>query len=254
MLVMVIQDHSSNEPPGLAALLRSAQPMQQRVEEFLRQNCLCAKYYEEKLCKELARRGWFIASSLYVQQYPHIAKALEQGQEDEVEEFLKTHVRRLITDVRSSACDRWPNRAHILSDAFDAHSAEHYTLSIPVFLAQADGISNHLLNTFLFIGQGKKVCKAAKTLKKDSRFADRPLAQAFLDLLLQISGLGLQTEKRDKLVASGEVYSPLNRHGVIHGVDCDYPTEANSLRCVALISYLDWFAEVLQKESEQDPQ
>jgi hypothetical protein len=41
-------------------------------------------------------------------------------------------------------------------------------------------------------------------------------------------------------------YGPLNRHGVLHGIDLDYPTESNSLRAILLMIYLLDMTEFLR--------
>jgi len=211
-------------------------------EDFARGNRSIAKLYADTIRQELARRGWFIAGSLGTHQYQPLAKALKEGAENQVEEFLKRHVRGLISDIRKSAVKRWRERAEILADAFDAHIAGKYSLSVPVFLAQADGISADLLGAWLFTKQKGSIEQAASKVI-ERHFQERPLAKSFLGLLLEVSGLGLDTRKRDEL-------SPLNRHGVLHGLDCDYATEANSLRGIALISFLEWVAQVIPIKEE----
>jgi hypothetical protein len=81
---------------------------------------------------------------------------------------------------------------------------------------------------------------------------ERPLAGSFMGLLLKPSGLHLHTRKRDEFAASGRIFSPLNRHGVLHGLDCHYATLANRLRGIALISFLDCVAQVIP--TEKNPQ
>lgn len=223
----------------------SLERLRRQIECFSRDNELCARRYCQELCEDLAQRGWFIAGSLSPSQYDPIAKALRHGHEHEVEEFLNAHVKDLIPGIRSRALKRWPNRAHILSDAFDAHNALKYTLSVPVFLAQADGISEELLGASLFMREGEKAKEKASHLIDDEQLSRRPLAKSFLGLLLRASGLGLSTRERNGRAASGQTFSPLNRHGVLHGLDCDYPTETNGLRAIALIDFFAWVGAVL---------
>jgi hypothetical protein len=227
---------------GLKAFWDSAERQRKSIEDFARDNQLLSDFYADSIRQQLARRGWFIAGSLYPHQFLPLAMALKNREENQVEEFLKIHVRGLILDVREGALKRWQNRAVILSDAFDAHIAEKYTLSVPVLLAQADGISADLLGACLFTNQKGSIRKAAsRVITKDLH--QRPLAKSFLGLLLETSGLRLDTHKREEL-------SSLNRHGVLHGLDCDYGTEANSLRGIALISFLEWVAKVIPLKEE----
>ena len=148
--------------------------------------------------------------------------------------------------------NRWPIRKNILNDALEAHNEGKYTLSVPVLLAQADGISAGLLGSFLFTNHQGSISATAEHLMKQ-RFSDRPLAKSFLGLLLEASGLRLDTRKRDKMLAAGQIVSPLNRHGVLHGLDCDYATDTNSLRGIALIGFLEWVADIMQESNEEVP-
>jgi hypothetical protein len=59
---------------------------------------------------------------------------------------------------------------------------------------------------------------------------------SFIGILLEDSGMCTLTEKRDEKRRSGHPFSPLNRHGVMHGIDCDYATESNGLRAASLIA------------------
>lgn len=232
-----------------------ADRMTQFLEDFARDNAHLATFFEDNIRRELANRGWFIAGSLYPSQYAPLAEALKQNhRQDNVEEFLMMHVRGLVPKIESNATQRWPDRVQILKDAFDAHSAGKYTLSVPVLLAQADGISADLLDAFLFTNHhGHKVDTAAANVIKN-HCQQRPLAESFLGLLLEVSGLRVDTDKRDKQKASGVAVCPLNRHGVLHGLDRDYGTEANSLRAISLIGFLDWVASVLTGQTDDTPQ
>lgn len=234
---------------SLNEILQSAERNSQFMQDFARDNRLLAEFFTKNISQELAKRGWFIAGSLYPPQYQPLSDALKNQAEDQVEEFLKTHVRGMVSNVRKNAVERWRDRAEILDDAFDAHVQRKFTLSIPVLLAQADGISAHLLGAYLFhTDREHGSITSAASSAINNHCLDRPLYRSFLGLLLQSSGLRIQTQRRDELVASGGVYSPLNRHGVLHGLDCDYATEANSLRGVALISFLEWVAQVIPEK------
>jgi hypothetical protein len=231
-----------NQLKGLHAIVDSAERQRKFIDDFARDNRLLAKFYADTLRRELARRGWFIAGSLYPHQFQPLARALKNRAENQVEEFLKIHIRGLTSDVRESALTRWRDRDEILADAFDAHIAGKFTLSVPVFLAQADGISAELLGAYLFTNRDGSIKQAASRII-ESNFQKRPLAKSFLGLLLEASGLKSDTREREEL-------STLNRHGVLHGLDCDYATEGNSLRGIALISFLEWVAEVIPIKEE----
>jgi hypothetical protein len=250
LVQLIKQLNSLQQLSNLHAVVQSIERQQQFIEDFARNNRLLAEFYADDISQELAYRGWFIAGSLHPHQFQPLARVLKMKAEEQIEEFLKTHVRGLVSDVKKRVLTRWQERAQILADAFDAHIAGKYTLSVPVLLAQADGISADLLGAYLFTDRkGCSIREAASRAIK-SHLAERPLAKSFLSLLLKASGLRLDTRKRDELATSGLIFSPLNRHGVLHGLDCDYATEANSLRGIALIGFLEWVAQVIPIKEE----
>jgi hypothetical protein len=59
-----------------------------------------------------------------------------------------------------------------------------------------------------------------------------------LEPLFYKTSLAVRTDKRDERQRSEPWFGPLNRHGVLHGLDTDYATEENSLRTVILLQYL----------------
>ena len=232
---------------NLESILDSAMKTKRFIEKFKRDNKQIATWFEDVIRGYLAQRGWFVAGSLYRSQYQALKKAIEQGKEAEIEDFMMQHVRSITNHTAFDADAKWPHRRGILADAFDAHSKKLYTLSVPVMLAQADGMALDIFGAFLFTDGKGKIAKKAKAII-EGQIAQRPLAKSFLGLLLDGSGLRVSTEKRDNLKAVGLSWSPLNRHGVLHGIDCDYPKECNSLRAIALIDFLNWVHGITPKQ------
>jgi len=246
-----LTDFMMKQQNMLRRIRLSAERRMKSVENLFRHNQQLAKMYDDTIRPELALRGWFIAGSLNHNQFQQLSQAFKEGRESDIEEFLKDHTNKRIPDITSSTLQRWPSREHILSDAFDAHTEQKYTLSVPVLLSQADGISHDLLGAFLFTNRKGKISDKASQLR-DDKFSNRPLAKSFLGLLLEASGLSTDTCERDKQIAERHVVSSLNRHGVLHGLDCDYATEANSLRGISLIEFLEWVAEVIEHKQNED--
>jgi len=214
------------------------------VEKFKRDNETIAMWFKDVISGYLAPRGWFIGGTLNTIQYKALMDAINKNNESDIENFLIQHVRSIAKDTASTVYAKWPQRQAILADAFDAHSKELYTLSIPVMLAQADGIAFDILGAYLFTGcEGNIKIKVEKIIKE--KFQYRSLAKSFLELFTNDIGVGLSTKKRNQQKTKGISVSPLNRHGVLHGLDCDYPKEYNSLRAIALIDFLNWTHDIV---------
>lgn len=118
-------------------------------------------------------------------------------------------------------------RIAIIQDAINAHKTGRYSLSIPVFLAQIEGIlwdiaekENIARGTKITKKSGKKVeVTSAKQLVKDTRLRDlmsETVANYFLN----------------------EVYIENFRHGVLHGRNVDYDKEENSMNLLLFIRAL----------------
>lgn len=216
------------------------------VKRFLDDNKKIAQLYEDTIRKYLAERGWYVAGSLYGNQYPMLEKAIKENRNSEVDEFLQSHVRSNINEIQRVVCEKWPNHAPIINDAFEAHTKTTYTLSVPVLLAQADGICYEILEAFLFTNHAGNVNEKINNLVQ-SDIPYTPLARSFLGLLIEVSGLRMDTKQRDEFEGAGVSISPLNRHGVLHGIDCDYCSESNSLRSIALLSFLSEVDNIVKR-------
>jgi hypothetical protein len=148
--------------------------------------------------------------------------------------FYKKRLRRTIDELSGI----FPSRSVILNKAFLAHKKQNYELSIPVFLAQADGICQELSGHHLFSNSRKRppIKRFIEKLTPDSHIA------ALLEPLRQTMPISESTETRlDPL--------SLNRHGILHGVDVNYATETNSFKAMSLLSYV---SSVLSLERSLD--
>ncbi len=201
-----------------------------------------SRIYSDDICPHLAKRGWYIGGSLNPNQYAQLREDIQNSKDDRIDKFLEQHVRARVDDIEHVVCITWPRRTEIMTDAFDAHKNCKYSLSIPIMLAQADGICHEILRVSLFTKHDGDISKKVKELI-NSEIVNTPLATAFLGLVMEPSSVMTNTKKRDERQKHDPDYGPLNRHGILHGIDLDYSTETNSLRAIALISYLCWVNE-----------
>jgi hypothetical protein len=221
------------------------------IERFRRDNKIIADCYRDTVRKYLAARGWYVGPSLTGRNIVKLAKAIEEGGHDEaIEKAITDHVRSNVGAIEAAVTTHWPHREAVLGDAFEAHKKGRYTLSIPVLLSQADGMAFDILRAFIFTNHnGAKIADKAKELI-DTEAEDHELMCSFVGILLEEHSIRVSTEKRDERRLSGDPVSPLNRHGVMHGIDLDYPTEANSLRVISLLSLLTDVHKLKNKPEE----
>ncbi|MFZ5867842.1 MAG: hypothetical protein ACOYXY_18300 [Thermodesulfobacteriota bacterium] len=89
----------------------------------------------------LARLGWFLpAPSKLRSREMMTVRSLSKKTVKEREEFMFRFYEGRLSTIHDSLCFRFKHRAAIFDQAFKAHLDGLYAVSIPVFLAQADGI------------------------------------------------------------------------------------------------------------------
>jgi hypothetical protein len=209
--------------------------------------------------KTLAMHGWFI----YGYRTPckvifPIASLFETGRIDEGNQAMCWHFNNVLSDIEADLTERFPKRALILKKAFAARRADNYELSIPVLLAQADGIARDTIGqgirNFSITSKRHEIKHAIETFigknAKEELFAGEILGVVLLQLPLNVS--------EDNAMLSGEV---LNRHQILHGANTAYATPLNSCRAISWLDYVSYFhtigsecrTELLQKcEGECD--
>lgn len=203
-----------------------------------------------RMQRGLAERGWYMSfGQLTLDATVNLARHMDTVSPADLEQDLVKYARTRVDEVQRDVKKHWPSRAHILDDAFSGHRNAVYTLSIPAMLAQADGLCQELLGAQMF---GKE--RSTPTSPRTAAALDKSLASITyagkrinvslaekirLGSLRLLNGLSENTAARDQLKTCGQEVSPLNRHGVLHGLDVDYPNEANSLRCILLLDFLN---------------
>ncbi|GAH80009.1 unnamed protein product, partial [marine sediment metagenome] len=73
-------------------------------------------------------------------QLRSLANELDIGNIDKVNQFMDIEITKMLNEIKEKLIARFPNRKDALESAFKAHRNEDYFLSIPVFLAQTEGM------------------------------------------------------------------------------------------------------------------
>jgi hypothetical protein len=177
----------------------------------------------------LAMRGWFLDPTHH--QFFELARALGDGATDAVELSLINYYTARLGEIEEDVATRFPDRERPIRSAFAAHRRGEYELSVPVLLAQGDGICKERFGNNYFLKENRRPATAA--------FVDEIAVGSILAAILSplATALPLSASQRER----DESFEGLNRHSVLHGERSDYGTEANSLRAV---SFLQYFASV----------
>lgn len=205
----------------------------------------------------LADRGWFLGGRLAIGDYQELAKALDNRQHNAIESIMQELAKSRIDEMLRAVQTHWPMRLKIVRDAVEAHRQGKYTLSIPALLAQSDGICHGILAAYLFTKrkrEGTTESAIQRVLEQTTVFGEAIPLGVLQDLLLDplkgSSSIRERTDKREEKRKLDPGYGPLNRHGVLHGIDLDYPTEANGLRAIVILDYLVEVKQMLSSHAE----
>lgn len=173
----------------------------------------------------LMERGWCLDPEMPHTWGVDLMDTIQEGEEEEAQQWLVDYFRERLDEIEKELVERHPQRAAIITEAFAAHREGRYTLSIPVMLAQAEGVIHDKHQRQLFSKKNKTNLKEVLASLPDddtraifmSAFcADIPLTRSTKDLPADFDGL--------------------NRHAVLHGLDPKYGTEVNGLRAVSILN------------------
>ena len=102
-----------------------------RLEELYKQ--------QQECLKKLSDKGWYFRPDMPIGQLLRLTDSL--GVNDGCEnDAINSYLRERIDSIGRELSESYPRRSQIFQDAFEAHRAGQYTLSVPVFFSQADGI------------------------------------------------------------------------------------------------------------------
>jgi hypothetical protein len=171
----------------------------------------------------LANEGWFISNDISLE----LLLKVNHNRIDEVEEELILYYEENFVLIQEKLIEAFPNRASILSKAFDAHKNEIYELSIQIFLIQADGICLDLINRNFFGERDSE--KFFENYIKSNVF--NTITEMFFMPLKERIPLVQNKQQRS------ENFNKLNRNLILHGCT-DYANKINSLKSISFMNYL----------------
>ena len=210
------------------------------LENFLESVRLLPEYTQVALLT-LGNHGWFFDLEMPMPFLWELENALNEGDITEAEAALVDYFRENLQSIENRFTAKFPHRAKIINTAFNAHKRGEYELSIPVFLAQTDGLCYEVINQHLFMRvRGEK--KPSTAIYVDSIASDT-FRHALLSPLSRPLPISASKNERDKS------FNELNRHQVMHGEFLDYGTEINGLKSISLLNYV---AQVLRLDDENE--
>lgn len=188
----------------------------------------------------LGEHGWYVDLDGMTEEYLYwLVSNFTKENNTKAESTLVEHFERRLSEIETSIIGKFPHREHLIRAAFSAHRRREFELSIPVLLAQTDGICKEVMNQYLFIKEDKKPCTAI--------YVKQMAADTFTFALLSplTKTLPINASKKKRIAG----FSELNRHMILHGESLDYGNKVNSLKAISLLNYVAHIFEFTQKRS-----
>ena len=214
-IVQQWKDLAANMAPILEELAR-------RIRELPERN--------RKVLLTLAEQGWYLDPWLSIPDLFKLSALFDSGQAAEANDLLCGHFDNRCQEFETLLANKWAKRARLLQFAFEAHRRRQYALSVPVFLAQSDGMCQELTGFQLYSRRnGDPQLAAWPELDNFD-----PLLKSLLTPLIEPTIISASQKEH-----AGQV-DKLNRHAVLHGESLDYDTRLNSCRSISLLIYIEW--------------
>lgn len=190
-------------------------------------------------------KGWFFGWHESLGELVALLEKLAGIEQPHVDEFMGQYYRNNFEPLTHELVDRHPNRAAVIKAAVRAHSAfgpDGYFLSIPVFIAQADGLLTEIAgvkSATMRASKNTRELQASKALRE--KLGSDQEALDLIHPILKLHELNFMksaSERERDAQVSGESFTALNRHQVVHGESWDYGTETNSLKAFSFLAFV----------------
>lgn len=176
----------------------------------------------------LGENGWYLDLEMPLPTLWYLRDILDEGNLLKAENILVKYFENRLCELEKSILKKFPSRKHLLKPAFNAHRREGYCLSIPIFLAQADGICKEAVGQCLFMKSNRK----PQTAIYVDQIANDTFMAALLSPLAKTLPINASENERPRR------FNGLNRHMVLHGESLDYGSKVNSLKAISLVNYV----------------
>ena len=176
----------------------------------------------------LGENGWYLDLEMPLPTLWYLRDILDEGNLLKAENILVKYFENRLCELEKSILKKFPSRKHLLKPAFNAHRREEYCLSIPIFLAQTDGICKEAVGQCLFMKSNRK----PQTAIYVDQIANDTFMAALLSPLAKTLPINASENERPRR------FNGLNRHMVLHGESLDYGSKVNSLKAISLVNYV----------------
>ena len=182
----------------------------------------------------LGENGWYLDLEMSLPTLWRLRDILDEGNLLKAENTLVKYYESRLSEIEKSILKKFPSRKHLLKAAFNAHRRKEYCLSIPLFLAQTDGICKEVIRQYLFMKSNRK----PQTAIYVDQITNDTFMAAILSPLAETLPINASENERPRN------FNGLNRHMVLHGESLDYGSKVNSLKAISLINYVIFVTDI----------
>jgi hypothetical protein len=183
--------------------------------------------------------GWFIDMEFPAASSVRVAELYEAGDVSRADNLLVEYYKRRLDAIQQTLVACYEDRASVLQKAFALHREGEYDVSVPLFLIQADGICATAF--------GREFFRA----KSGALAVHKQLANMEVDWIWDAMLQPFRVVP--PIAAPSRRNTSYNRHRILHGVSLDYGSEANSLRAVSLLAFLQGLHEYAERAATERP-
>jgi len=176
---------------------------------------------------QFSEYGWYTNYSFSLIDITEAYKLLKKRNINEFDKYMSARIYEQYAEIKKSLFNRHPDRVGPLEAAFRAHDMKEYFLSIPVFLAQTDGISKDLSQLQFFLNNKDYSPKVSYWAKETPKMW---LHIALCAALLDKGAFQKHYSQPNEI--------EITRHSVLHGESSDYGSKLNSLKAISLLIYI----------------
>lgn len=190
-----------------------------------------------------ANQGWFFNWQDSLKNTLKLIDDISSEQEGKIDEILEQYYEENIDWYTAMLCSKYPARKSVIEAAVNAHKnlgADGYCLSVPVFLAQADGLFWEISGIESPMGKVRGGGATFGSVWIKSQIGDNERANDLLIPFFQMHEIDLlkSQKARQKGLKDENTFNALNRHQVLHGEVSDYGTKTNSLKAFSLVIFI----------------
>ncbi|MDE1352116.1 hypothetical protein L9W80_18430 [Vibrio aestuarianus] len=181
---------------------------------------------------ELAKWGWYPTPCA-----PVNVKLRHLTESNQVNEFHVERGKKYLSKNMEYCLEHAPMRSCVLKAGFRLHESGEFYGSVPIFLAQAEGVFNEVFKRSIFNNKHRSYENISKAQNlEEGSFFDAFLASTFVKNQIGAD----KSQCSEKLKVKGP-----NRNGIMHGDanHVDYGSEINSLKAFSLLCCAIWLSK-----------